>query len=158
MKRVALLAALLMVGFAVQAEPVSAQDASYARWDGTMTPPGGETVDISYLVRFNARVKQGTIIVPATGEEAEQEYKMIEIKVHDDMLMYKWEIEHYELSCELNKDDLGVYSGDCTDQYGEKGQMSMDASAASKEMMRGEGDPADNPCAANPCAADDDTR
>ena len=50
MKRVALLAALLMVGFAVQAEPVSAQDASYARWDGTMTPPGGETVDISYLL------------------------------------------------------------------------------------------------------------
>lgn len=144
MKKVALFAALLVVGFAFQAEPVSAQDASYARWDGTMTPPGQESVDISYLVRFNSRVKQGTIIVPATGDEEEMQFEMKEIKVHDDMLMYKWEVgEDTKLSCELMKDDHGVYSGECTDQYGEKGQMTMDASAASKEMMRGEGDPAD---------------
>jgi len=149
MKKLTLLAALLMIGFAVQAEPVQAQDASYATWDGSVQAPDmDDAVAVKWMVRFNARVKQGTLVIPAMGDKPEKQYKMKEIKVHDDgtMLMYKLvagEEDQVKFTCEMTRNEEGIFGGDCTEEYGNKWKMTMDASAADSEMMRGEGEPGD---------------
>jgi len=149
MKKLTLIAALLMIGFAVQAEPVQAQDASYATWDGSVQAPDmEEAVAVKWMVRFNARVKQGTLVIPAIGDKPEKQYKMHEIKVHDkgSMLMYKLvagEEDQVKFTCEMNRNEKGWFKGDCTEAYGNKWKMTMDASAADATMLRGEGEPKD---------------
>ena len=149
MKKLALFAALLMIGFAVQAEPVQAQDASYATWAGTVQAPDmEEAVDVKYQVRFNSRVKQGTLIVPAMGDKPERKYQMKEIKVHDGgaKVMYKLtagEEGQVHFTCEMMAKEDGMYKGVCTEKYGNEWKMTMNATGADAVNMRGMGEPGD---------------
>lgn len=149
MKKLTLIAALLMIGFAVQAEPVQAQDASYATWGGSVQAPDmEEAIAVQWIVRFNSRVKTGKLVIPAMGDKPERQYDMKEIKVHDKgtMLMYKLvagEEGQVKFTCEMNRNDKGWFKGICTEAYGNEWKMAMDASTAEASMLMGEGEPKD---------------
>jgi hypothetical protein len=154
MKKLFMAAAAMMVMSIVAAPSASAQEmkddkdmAKKSHWmKGTMTPPGGEAIEIAYEVAMGEQGPKGWIV--ADGDDGEKtKIAMKDLSMDGSYVNYNWsppDNEDVVISCSLRKQADGGFAGDCKDneEDGRTGQMTI----APMEGM--------NPCAAamNPCS------
>jgi hypothetical protein len=95
----------------------TAADTTYSTWKGTITPTGGETIDISYVIRLQERREAGRILLPSPeADGGEQQAEMTDIEWDGTTLGYSWTDPHgAKLSCELVKQTDTLLRGDCLD-------------------------------------------
>ena len=102
-----------------------------SRWmKGTMTPPGGEAMEVSYAFKRGEEGRQGWIV--AEGEDGEKiKVEMKDLSMDGDYLTYNWSPEgeaSLVISCSLEKQADGGFAGDCEDNQedGRTGQMTIE--------------------------------
>lgn len=85
-----------------------------------MTPTGGETINISYLIRLQAQQGSGRIIFPSFEEEGDEyQIDMEQMKWDGETLEYSWrDRKGTKLSCRLAKRSDTLLSGGCVDPKG----------------------------------------
>jgi len=88
-------------------------------WGGTMTPPGGGTVEITYLVK--------TVDGELTITLESQMYGAVpatDIRLEPDTLYFSWTPEP-RVDCTLRLQEDGSYEGECKDRSGDTGYLTM---------------------------------
>lgn len=118
MKRLAtlLVAALPLLAFT----PAAAQQKLEAgKWTGTVTPPEGATVDVTYDVT----VKGDTLgITVSAGDHGS--FTFNEVKLNANTLTF-WFTPGPRVDCSLNRREDGAFAGSCKDSEGGTATMLM---------------------------------
>ena len=140
MKKLFLAVAAMFVMTMVAAPSVDAQEygeKAKSKWlKGTMTPPGGEVMEIGYKLMKGEDGMKGWIVGEAEGEK--YEIPMKDIEMTSDYVSYSWsppDNASMVISCNLKKQDDGGYAGDCTDGE-DTGQMSIAPMEAAEHMEK----------------------
>lgn len=101
-----LAAALLVVS---AASPAAAQQLPYGGWTGTMTPPGGQPINVTYEVgELN-----GTLAIVMRAIMVQEVIPFRDIRVEADALTFWWE-PGVRVDCRLERQTNGTYEGPCT--------------------------------------------
>jgi hypothetical protein len=115
----AVVALTLSAGCASSPDPdrPTAADATYGTWQGTMTPRGSETVNISYVIRLQKSKEAGSVVLPASAAGGEgQQLKMSDLSWDGTNLDYAWTTpQGVALNCQLVKQSDTLLSGSCWD-------------------------------------------
>jgi hypothetical protein len=98
---------------------LNAQKLEPGTWTGTVVDPGGESVDVTFIVMMAGDTIQITM---SAGEEHTMAFSNVHFD--DGKLLFTWE-PGIRIDCVLNPADAGGYAGTCTDTSGESGQMTM---------------------------------
>ena len=109
---------LVLVGVAVLPATGSAQDLQDGMWSGTMTPPDGTDVPITYQVSHPNAELAITFVSPMGNSS------FSDIRFEDGVLLFSWSPGPL-LECELEPQEKGGYYGDCIDDSGTTGQLRM---------------------------------
>lgn len=117
MTRIAVVALVLV---AVVSMPVtgSAQDLQDGVWTGTVSPPGGEDVDVTYEVSHEGSELAVKMVTPMGN------FPFAEVRFEEGVLLFSWSPGPV-LECRLDPDDDGSYYGDCVEEDDEPGQLLM---------------------------------
>jgi hypothetical protein len=115
--RLAFAAALTIAAVA----PLQGQGLSAGTWTGSITPPGGEAIPVSFEVG-------GTAAAPTVAMSAPMVQGTIafnDIRVEGPMLLFWWE-PGVRVDCQLTRTAAGGYEGPCSDgSGGASGALSM---------------------------------
>jgi len=114
--------ATLMLLATLVASPASAQDLTHGVWSGTMTPPGGQPVPVSFEVDH----ADGALSIVMTSVMIEGGMPFQDVQVDADGLTFWWD-PGVRVECALQRTDAGSLEGPCTDgrEGGAAGAMSM---------------------------------
>jgi hypothetical protein len=96
-----------------------AQTLAPGTWTGKISPPSGQSLDITYEVNVPNDSLQIEIIVPEIGS-----FPLQDIKLEQDALSFYWEPDE-PLGCNLKRAEDGSYAGECSDLDGNSGQLTM---------------------------------
>lgn len=110
---IGLLALLCILG----AAPAGAQQLVPGTWTGTMTPPNGPAVDVTYEVA----VANGAPSVVMRAEDIEGEMEFKDIEVEEGQMTFWWE-PGVRVDCTLFANESGGFEGKCTDGTGPDGE------------------------------------
>ena len=101
--------------------PVAAQAQALVSgtWTGTVIPPNGELIEVTYTVHAADDSLSIMMHVPEMGD-----IPFRELHVTDDKLTCNWSVDT-ELMCEFDLKAGNQYEGTCTDIQGESGQVTM---------------------------------
>jgi hypothetical protein len=111
----------LLVGALILAMPASlaAQKLTPGAWTGTMSPPGNQTMDVTFDVRMSGDTTK--ITMKADGRAIE----VSDVKVEATRLLFSFTPGGDTVRCTLLLRDDKSYSGDCVDAQGGKGVIVM---------------------------------
>ena len=108
-KRIApALAAAALLAFAASS-PIAAQQLPYGGWTGTMTPPGGQPITVTYEVGE----LDGTLAIVMRAIMVQEVIPFHDIRVEGDALTFWWE-PGIRVDCTLQRTSSGSYEGPCT--------------------------------------------
>ena len=110
------LALCLVIGTVTTGE---AQTMTPGTWTGKATDPGGDSIDLTFDVQLNA----DTLSIFIHGPDGEKA-PLTKIRFEQGKLLFTWE-PGIVVNCELSPVEGGGFSGPCTDESGETGQISM---------------------------------
>ncbi|MGE0353240.1 MAG: hypothetical protein AB7I33_09935 [Gemmatimonadales bacterium] len=117
--RALLLCGALVVATALGATPAHAQSLKLGTWTGTVIPPDGDPVAVTFDVAMTGDTLKVTMHVPEAPS-----FEFSKIRFEEGKLLFSW-MPGPEVRCTLVPADDGSYSGDCIDDTGESGTMSM---------------------------------
>jgi len=111
----------VLIGLMTLVMPASlaAQKLTPGTWTGTISPPGQGALDASFVVRVAGDTTKLTLA--AGGMEVEAS----DVKVESTRLLFSWAPGDASVKCTLLLREDKSYSGDCTDEKGEKGTIVM---------------------------------
>lgn len=98
---------------------VQAQTLKAGTWTGQITPPDGQTLDITYEVSTANDSLKISMIVPERGT-----FPFEDITLEDGVLSFFWEAGE-PLGCNLTLGEDGTFAGECSDIEGTSGQLTM---------------------------------
>ncbi|HUF49651.1 MAG TPA: hypothetical protein VMN60_02380 [Longimicrobiales bacterium] len=110
------IAALLLLG---AFDTGAAQQLEAGKWTGTVTPPGGGTMDVT----FDVTLKADTIGITVTAGE-NGSFSFSDVKLNDRTLTY-WFMPGPRVDCTLTRREDGAYEGPCRDDSGGEARMLM---------------------------------
>ncbi len=87
-------------------------------WTGTMSPPGSQSLSVSYEVGET----DGALSIVITGMG--QSFSFNDISLKGDELTFWWDPEDMRIDCALVRKEEGSFEGICTDAVGE-GTLTM---------------------------------
>lgn len=116
-----LLAAGLAVLTLTLAPAATAQSLEEGIWTGTMIPPDGGEVEISYEVKMDGDVLM-IALLPPEGADADR-FEFNDLKLEDGNLIFWWE-PGPRIDCVLEPMEDG-FEGECSDPSGETGILTM---------------------------------
>ena len=96
-----------------------AQTLEAGTWTGRISPPSGQTLDITYEVAVANDSLKISISVPEIGT-----FPFQDIRLEEDVLSFYWE-PNEPLGCNLKRAENGTFSGECSDLEGNTGQLTM---------------------------------
>lgn len=105
---------------AALAPAVLAQTLQDGTWTGTVTPPNGEVIEVTYEVHTMNDTLHIRIATPQFGS-----FDFKDIVVKDDALLFSWTPGNDFLTCDLKRRDDGSYEGECVDAGGVPGVLLM---------------------------------
>ena len=89
-------------------------------WGGTMTPPGGETEEITYAVK----TVDGELTIILGVPNGRRAVPASDIRLEPDTLYFSW-TPGTRVDCTLRLQEDGSYEGECKDPSGESGYLTM---------------------------------
>lgn len=106
---------------ALVAAPASlhAQKVQAGTWTGTIAPPDSDPIPAT----FNVSMSGDTVRIAANGEMGSIPFN--EVKVLADRITFWFEPGDAHVSCTLMLGEMGVYKGDCVDEDGSTGVITM---------------------------------
>ncbi|MEO8294739.1 MAG: hypothetical protein ABI613_04415 [Gemmatimonadota bacterium] len=110
---------LLLALFLGSVTRLNAQKLESGTWTGAIVDPGGESVDVTYLVLTAGDTLKISLAAPE-GHSAE----FTNIRFEGGNLLFSWE-PGIQIDCVLMPGEAGSFSGACTDASGESGHMTM---------------------------------
>jgi hypothetical protein len=111
-------AALLMSGAMA---PAAAQELTHGVWTGTMTPPGGRPVTVTYEVGL----LDGVLAVAMRSLMVQEVIRFREVRLVGDELTFWWE-PGVRVDCTLRRTAEGAFEGPCAAGGGdEAGALTM---------------------------------
>ncbi len=110
---------LLVALFIGSVTRLEAQNLTPGTWTGSVVDPGGESVDVSYVVGMSGDTTQITMTAPEGHVAA-----FTNIHFEGTKLVFSWEAG-VKIDCILDPAEGGAYSGSCTDTSGASGRMTM---------------------------------
>jgi hypothetical protein len=117
MNKIASTLGLLALLGSFSASPASAQHLVPGTWTGTMTPPGGGAIDVTYEVGES----DGALSVIMRAAEIEGEMDFKDIRVEEGQMTFWWE-PGIRVDCTLFATETGGFEGKCTDGTGPSGE------------------------------------
>jgi hypothetical protein len=103
--------ALAAVAFlsVVPASPAAAQQLPFGGWTGTMTPPGGQPITVTYEVGE----LDGVLAIVMRALMVQEIIPFHDIRVEENALTFWWE-PGVRVDCRLERTATGSYEGPCT--------------------------------------------
>ena len=92
--------------------PVGAQELKLGTWTGTMSPPGNQSVDVSYVVGETDGALSIMMSVPSMPQRGGLAFNDVELD--DDELTFWWE-PGGRVDCTLLRQEDGSFEGTCSD-------------------------------------------
>jgi len=89
--------------------PAAAQQLPYGGWTGTMTPPGGQPINVMYEVGE----LDGVLTIVMRALMVQEVIPFRDIRVEADALVFWWE-PGIRVDCRLARQTNGSYEGPCT--------------------------------------------
>jgi hypothetical protein len=120
MKRTASVVGFFALLALLGATPASAQQLAHGTWTGTMTPPGGDVIDVMYEVDEAG----GAISVVMTSMDVEGEMEFHDVQFEEGQLTFWWD-PGVRVECTLAATDAGTFQGKCTDGTGPSGEGTL---------------------------------
>lgn len=117
-------AAMFAVATLSLAPAMSAQTLEEGMWTGTMIPPNGPVLDISYEVKKDGDVITVALLPPEGAGASADRYEFSDVRFEDGNLVFWWE-PGPRIDCVLEPMDGGEYEGECTDPNGDTGVLTM---------------------------------
>jgi len=114
--------ALLLVALSVLAgaAPVEAQQLAAGTWTGTMTPPDGEPVPVTYVVSHEGGVP--SVLMESLEVEGTMEF--FDVQLEGDQLTFWWD-PGVRVECALMRGEDGAFEGPCRDGTAGEGAIRM---------------------------------
>lgn len=109
----------LFVAMSVFAAPAAAQEMAEGTWGGTIEPPGGGVMDISFEVETGEALSI-TLVAPGMGELVADDEELV-----DGVLHFGFDAGGAYVVCELPKTDDGGFEGECVGDDGAVGYLTM---------------------------------
>ncbi len=100
--------------------PVGAQELEHGTWTGTMTPPPGGDV----AVTFEVGETDGALSIVMSAPLVEPPMVFREVKLDGDELTFWWAPD-IRLDCTLLRKENGSFEGICTDGTGPDGEGTL---------------------------------
>ncbi len=94
----------------VTALPAAAQQLPYGGWTGTMTPPGGQPVNVTYEVGQ----LDGALAIVMRALMVQEVIPFHEVRAQGDELTFWWE-PGIRVDCTLRRTATGSFEGPCSD-------------------------------------------
>jgi hypothetical protein len=101
--------AVALLACALSAPPAAAQQLPYGGWTGTMTPPGGQPITVTYEVGE----LDGTLAIVMRAVMVQEVIPFHDIRVEGDALTFWWE-PGVRVDCALQRTASGSFEGPCT--------------------------------------------
>ena len=101
------------------ARPASAQLA-HGTWTGTVTPPGGDVIEVSYEVGET----DGALSVVMSSLDIEGAMEFHDVKVEEGQMTFWWD-PGVRIDCTLQANESGGFQGKCTDGTGPSGEGTL---------------------------------
>ncbi len=89
-------------------------------WTGTVYPPDGEAVSVTFDVRG-----EGSDLVITMQDTPMGALELIDIELSESTLEFAWVPGGMLLTCKLERQEDGSYKGPCTDEDGVPGTIVM---------------------------------
>ena len=98
--------------------PIGAQELTSGTWTGTMSPPGGGSLAVSYEVDVSDGAL--SIVMSANG----QSLSLNEVALDGDALTFWWE-PGTRVNCRLLRREDGSFAGTCSEGTGADGEGTL---------------------------------
>lgn len=116
MTRIASKLAATMLATVAYAAPASAQEIQYGGWTGTMTPPGGQPITVTYEVGEI----DGALAIVMRALMVQEVIPFNDVRVEGEALTFWWE-PGIRVDCRLVRTASGSFEGPCTDGSSDRG-------------------------------------
>jgi len=120
----AAIAAFAFLGIAAFG-PAAAQDMAPGTWGGTLTGPGGESIDVTFEVTGEGEDLAIMLMWPDDAPPEAVDLALEEIELSDGALNFVIPIPEVLVACELEGVDEGAYEGECAGSDGQSGHLRM---------------------------------
>lgn len=117
----AVVAAALFIAVA----PASAQELETGTWTGTVTPPDDPTFEVEYEVSYDEGGALAITLIPPAGVDAPPSIPFRDAVLEDGALTFSWTAGSTGLTCELLLLEDGSFEGECVDEDGVPGHLTM---------------------------------
>jgi hypothetical protein len=130
MTRIASRLAAAALATVVYASPASAQEIQHGGWTGTMTPPGGEPITVTYEVGEI----DGALAIVMRALMVQEIIPFNDVRVEGEALTFWWE-PGIRVDCRLVRTASGSYEGPCSDGTADRpaGALTMVPPAGGEE-------------------------
>lgn len=122
--RAAILAVVALALF-VAVAPANAQELEAGTWTGTVTPPDDPTFDVEYEVSYDEEGALAITLIPPAGSGAPPSIPFRDAAFEDEALTFSWTAGSTALTCELLLLEDGSFEGECVDEDGVPGHLTM---------------------------------
>jgi hypothetical protein len=120
MSRIAIVA---LSGILFAAVPAAGQALPSGTWGGTIEPPGAQPMPVEYEVSSDGGEMSITLVWEMGSFDFEN------IKLDGSSLTFTWFLgmggDGVDLTCDLQRQDDGGFEGECVDDTGEAGVLTM---------------------------------
>jgi len=113
------LALLLAVG------PARGQELATGTWTGTVTPPEEASIEVQYEVSYDEEGALQITLLPPAGVGAPPSIPFREEALTEESLTFSWTAGSTDLDCELLLLEDGSFEGECVDDDGMPGYLTM---------------------------------
>lgn len=110
MSRIAAILAAATLIVVATAAPATAQQLPYGGWTGTMTPPGGQPITVTYEVGEI----DGALAIVMRALMVQEVIPFHDVRVEGDALSFWWE-PGIRVDCRLQRTTTGSFEGPCSD-------------------------------------------
>lgn len=105
--------------------PARGQELATGTWTGTVTPPGETALEVQYEVSYDEEGALAITLLPPAGVGAPPSIPFNDIALEDEALTFGWSAGDTALDCELLLLEDGSFEGECVDEDGVPGFLTM---------------------------------
>lgn len=105
--------------------PMSGQELATGVWTGTVSPPGDPSIEVQYEVSYDEEGALQITLLPPAGIEAPPSIAFRDEALDEESLRFSWTAGSTDLDCELLLVEDGSFEGECVDDDGVPGHLTM---------------------------------
>lgn len=104
--------------------PALGQELATGTWSGTVTPPDDAPLSVEYEVSYDEEGALQITLIPPPDVAAPPRIPFRDIELQEEILLFSWAAGP-EVTCELLLQEDGSFEGECWDDDGTPGQLTM---------------------------------